>query len=196
MARAMFVPVFAASVLLAAAAAQAKVGIGDAAPSWAGLVGTDEAKHGLAEYKDAKIIVLAFLANGRTASQAYEERLVEIEKQYRGKGVKVIAVNISSLAEDRLDRMKKRVQTMRFNFPYLSDPTQKIGHDYGATVTPQVFVLDKGRKIAYIGAIDDNQDIARISKHYLRDALDAVLGGKKVARPVTTPVGTSIKYVK
>ena len=52
--------------------------------------------------------------------------------------------------------MKKRAKQKGFNFPYLYDSTQKIGHDYGATVTPHVFVLDEQRKIAYIGAVDDN----------------------------------------
>ena len=90
--------------------------------------------------------------------------------------------------------MKKRAADKGFNFPYLYDASQKIGRDYGATVTPHVFVLDQDRKIAYIGAVDDKQDVDKARRHYLRDALDALLAGKAPPQAVTRQFGCGIRY--
>ena len=155
--------------------------IGAAAPDFSGIVGIDDKPHGLADFKDAKLVVLVFTCNHCPVAQAYEDRLVALQKDYRPKGVQVVAVNVNNMPADRLDEMKKRAKQMEFNFPYLYDSTQKIGHDYHATVTPHVFVLDQQRKIAYMGAVDDSQQAGQVKKHYLRDALDALLAGKKAA---------------
>ena len=94
-----------------------------------------------------------------------------------------MAVNVNNMEADRLEGMKKRAKEKGFNFPYLYDATQKIGRDYDAAVTPHVFVLDKDRKIAYIGAVDDNMNVEKVKKHYLREAVDALLAGKTPCRP-------------
>ena len=69
-----------------------------------------------------------------------------------------------------------------------------MGHDYGAMVTPHVFLLDRDRKIAYIGAVDDNMQPAQVKDSYLRDALDSLLAGKKPPQEKTTAVGCGIRY--
>jgi peroxiredoxin len=119
---------------------------------------------------------------------------VALQKDYGPKGVQLVAVNVNNIAPDRLDEMKKRATQKEFSFPYLYDETQKTGHAYGAKVTPHVFVLDKDRKLAYMGAVDDNQQVKRVKTHYLRDALDALLAGKKPPKEVTQQFGCSIKY--
>jgi len=174
----------------------AELKIGDAAPSWSGLVGIDDKEHGLSDYSQAKAIVLAFTCNHCPVAVAYEDRLVDLERDYQAQGVQLVAVNVNTIAADRLDKMKERAKAKGFRFPYLYDESQKIGRDYGATCTPHVFVLDKDRKIAYMGAIDDNQAAAKVKKQYLRDALDAILTGKKPAKAVTKQFGCSIKYDK
>ena len=136
--------------------------IGDAAPGWADIVGTDDQKHALADYKEAKLLVLVFTTNHCPVAQAYQERLVALAKEYQPKGVQVVAVNVNKIEADRLEAMKKRAKEKGFNFPYLYDATQKIGRDYGAAVTPHVFVLDKDRKIAYMGAVDDNMNVEKV----------------------------------
>jgi peroxiredoxin len=127
-------------------------------------------------------------------AQAYQDRLIALQKDYANKGVQVIAVNVNNIPDDRLDKMKERARSKKFNFPYLYDPTQKIARDFGATVTPHVFVLDKDRKIAYMGAVDDNMKEKEAKKHYLRDALDAVLADKKPPEETTKQFGCSIKF--
>lgn len=174
----------------------AELKIGDPAPSWSGIIGIDDKEHGLSDYSDAKAIVLVFTCNHCPVAVAYEDRLVALQKDYQAKGVQLVAVNVNTLAADRLDKMKERAKAKGFNFPYLYDESQKIGHDYGATCTPHVFVLDKDRKIAYMGAIDDTQAAAKVKKHFLRDALDAILAGEKPAKAATKQFGCGIKYNK
>ncbi len=173
---------------------QAALTIGQPGPDFASLPGADGKPHGLADYKDAKLIVLVFTCNHCPVATAYEDRLVALQKDYRAKGVQVVAVNVNNLPADRLDEMKQRAKQKGFDFPYLYDATQKTGHAYGAKVTPHVFVLDKDRKVAYMGAVDDNQQVEQVKAHYLREALDALLAGKKPPKEVTQQFGCSIKY--
>ena len=168
--------------------------IGDAAPDFSGIVGTDDKEHALKDYESAKLVVLVFTCNHCPVAQAYQDRLVKLQKDYKEKGVQIVAVNVNKIDADKLDKMKERAKEKKFDFPYLYDASQKIGKDYGAKVTPHVFVLDKDRKLAYVGAIDDNMDEDKVKKHYLRDALDALLDGKEPPEKVTKQFGCGIKY--
>jgi peroxiredoxin len=190
--------VLAAVIALSAALGQSAraLDVGDAAPDWTGIIGTDDQEHSLAELKKAKLVVLVFTCNHCPVAKAYEERLVALQKDYQTKGVRVVAVNVNKMPADRLDKMKERAEEKGFNFAYLYDETQKIGRDYGAVTTPHVFLLDKDRKIAYMGAIDDNKKAEAVTVHYLRDAADALLAGKEPAEPVTKQFGCGIKYEK
>jgi peroxiredoxin len=172
----------------------AKLSVGDAAPQWSGIVGVDDHEHGLADYKDAKLVVLVFICNHCPVAQAYQDRLIALQNDYQQKGVQVVAVNVNKTEADRLEAMKQRAADKKYNFPYLYDATQKIGRDYGATVTPHVFVLDKDRKIAYMGAVDDNKTADKVKTHYLREAVDSLLDGKTPPTAVTQQMGCGIKY--
>ncbi|MBN1911534.1 MAG: thioredoxin family protein [Pirellulales bacterium] len=185
-----------AAMGFAAPASAAAPQIGDPAPAFSGLIGTDDQKHGLTDYKDAELIVLVFTCNHCPVAKAYEDRLVALQKDYKDKNVQLVAVNCNNLPADRLEPMKKRAKAKGFNFPYLYDSSQKTGVDYGAKVTPHAFVLDKNRNLAYVGAIDDNMTAKKAEKHYVRDALDALLDGKQPPKTETKAVGCSIKYEK
>lgn len=177
-----------------AIAEQAQLKVGDKAPDWKNLIGVDDKEHSLSDYQDAKLIVLVFTCNHCPVAKAYEDRLIALQKDYKDKGVQVIALNVNNIPEDRLDKMKVRAQEKGFNFPYLYDPTQATGHAYSAKVTPHVFVLDSERKVAYIGAIDDNMDVTKVKQNYLRAALDALLANKTPETATTKAFGCSIKY--
>ena len=169
--------------------------VGDDAPSFANIIGVDDDKYGLDSFKDAKAIVLVFTCNNCPVAVACEDRIVELQKDYKDKGVQVVAINVNNVDGDRLDSMKERSKSKGFNFPYIYDPTQKVARDYGAGVTPDVVVLDKDRKIAYLGAIDnDALNASAANTHYVRDALDAVLSGSKPAVSETKAKGCGIKY--
>ena len=189
---------------LLAAIAVAQVGalfatelkIGDPAPDFKGIVGIDDKEHSLSDFKDSKLVVLVFTCNHCPVASAYEERFVALQNDYKAKGVQVVAVNVNNIEADRLGKMKERAEAKKFNFPYLYDASQKIGHDYGATVTPHVFLLDQKRKVAYMGAVDDKQNADQVKKTYLRDAIDALLDGKTPPETVTKQFGCGIQYDK
>ena len=178
------------------AQADAKKGleIGDAAPEWKELEGIDGKKHSLADLKEADAVAVIFTCNHCPVAKAYEERLVELEQNYKDKKVAIVAINVSNSEADKLPAMKKRAEEKGFEFAYLYDPSQEIGRQFGAKVTPHAFVLDKERKLAYRGAIDDSQNVAKVTKHSLRDAIDAVLAGKAPAEPETKQFGCGIGY--
>jgi len=170
------------------------VKVGDPAPKWSGIIGVDDKKHGLEDYAKARLVVLVFTCNHCPVAVMYEDRLIELQKDYRSKRVRVVAVNVNNIPDDRLEPMKERSKEKKFNFPYLYDSSQKMGHDYGAQVTPHVFVLNGDRKVAYIGAVDDNNDAKKVKVKFVRDALDALLKGEKPPKTATTARGCTIKY--
>lgn len=171
-----------------------KVAVGDSAPAWKDLDGTDGQQHSLGEHANAKAVVVAFTCNHCPVAVAYEDRIVGIAKDYKDKGIEVVAINVNNFEQDKLPAMKERAEEKGFTFDYLYDPSQEIGRAYGAAVTPHVFLLDGDRNVVYIGAIDDNMNEEKVTKHFLRDAIDAVLAGSKPQIDSTKPVGCGIKY--
>ncbi len=186
--------VLAALLTAATSACAENLSVGEKAPSWSGLPGTDGKKHSLSDYADAKAIVLVFTCNHCPVAVDYEDRLIELQKDYQQNGVRLIAVNVNTVPADRLDKMKERAEKKGFNFPYLYDESQEIGQEYGATVTPHVFVLDNQRRIAYRGAIDDSRQPGKVKEPHLRNALDALLKGRTPPTTITKPFGCGIKY--
>jgi peroxiredoxin len=171
-----------------------KFSVGDPAPKFEGLVGIDDKKHSLEEFEKAKAVALVFTCNHCPVAKAYEDRLVALQKDYAEKGVQLVAINVNNVDGDKLPDMKERAEEKGFEFPYLYDPSQKVGRDYGAMVTPHVFLLDGKRKLAYVGPVDDSQDEAKIKHKYLRDAIDAVLAGTKPPVTEVKPFGCGIAY--
>jgi peroxiredoxin len=174
--------------------APAEFKVGDPAPKFADLAGVDDKKYSLEDFADAKAVAVVFTCNHCPVAVAYEDRLIEYQKDYAEKGVQLVAINVNNVEADRMPAMKTRATEKGFEFPYLYDPTQKAGRDYGAEVTPHVFLLDQQRKLAYVGPVDDNMDDASAAKPLLRQATDAVLAGKTPEVAQEKPVGCGIQY--
>ncbi len=163
------------------------------------LKNTDGEYVSLADFKDAKGFILIFTCNGCPYAVAYQQRIVELDKMYSKKGFPVVALNPNDTGLqpiDDLEGMKKRAKEEGFTFPYLKDD-QGIFKDYGATRTPHVYVLNREGDdyiVSYIGAIDDNyKDADAASEHYVRNAVDALLAGKKPEVTTTKAIGCTIK---
>lgn len=179
----------------ATSAAEAKtLAIGDPAPEWQDLEGVDGQKHGLSDLANAKGVVVIFTCNHCPVAQAYEDRIVELAADYKDKGVELVAINVNNIEADKLPAMKQRAEEKGYKFAYLYDPSQEIGRAFGATVTPHAFLLDGEHKLVYAGAIDDQMEVAKVEKQYLRDALDAVLAGSKPENDTIKPIGCGIQY--
>jgi peroxiredoxin len=176
-----------------------KLNIGDAAPAWEGLIGTDDKNHSLADFKDKEVVVLLFTCNSCPVAANYEDRILAFAKKYAGADSKValVAVNVNTVPEDKLPKMKEKAKEKGFTFPYLYDETQKIAKDYGANFTPEFFVLNKERKVVYMGAMDDQGPPKEPKANYLEAAVTAVLKGDKIEMAETSAQsGCRIRFVR
>jgi len=172
--------------------------IGDAAPEWKDLEGTDGQKHSLADLKDKEVVVLAFTCNSCPYATDHEERIGALHKRFAkdGKGV-VIAINPNQVTADQLPAMKTRAESRGLKYLYLHDPTQEVAKSYGATYTPEFVVLNKDRKVVYLGAMDDSPELKKpVTKKYVEDAIAAALAGKTPVVTETPSVGCLVRYAK
>jgi len=174
------------------------ISVGQKAPSFSDIpavMANKEATLDLNNLAKDDVVVLVFLANHCPVVTAYEDRIIDFANDYKGKGVKVVAVCVDVMNEqDKLPGIKERVKDKGYNFVYGYDDSQAIGRAYGATNTPQFVVIDKDKTIRYTGAMDDNQIETKVSKQYLRDAVDAVLKGDSPEVKETRAVGCGIRY--
>lgn len=161
------------------------------------LPATDGKKYSLNTFAGKKALVVVFSCNHCPYVQAYEERIMEIQKDY-SKDVQVIAISSNedeNYPEDSFENMKARSQMKKFNFPYLHDETQNVAKAYGATHTPEIFLFDKDKKLVFHGKIDDNwQESQSVKSKYLRNAIDEILSGKQISVPETFTIGCTIKW--
>jgi len=173
--------------------------VGDKATAFK-LKNTDGKLVSLSDYPDAKGFTVIFTCNHCPYSKAYEDRVIAIDKKYKSKGYPVIAVNSNDPAvnpEDSFDNMIVRSKEKGFTFPYLFDESGDISRKYGATRTPQVYLLEKKGSdlvLRYTGAIDDNsQDESKVTAPYLANAIDALLAGGTPDPSFTKAIGCGIK---
>jgi peroxiredoxin len=172
--------------------------IGDAAPDWSGLEGTDGKKYALADFKDKEVLVLCFTCNTCPYAVDHEDRLIALARKFAAEGGKaaLIAINANLVPDDLLPAMRQRANQKGFNFPYLHDATQAVAKSYGATYTPEFVVLDASRKVVYLGAMDDSPDGKSVRRRYVEEAVAAALAGRKPEVTETPAVGCAIRYVR
>jgi peroxiredoxin len=179
--------------------------IGAAAPDFK-LPGVDGRDYTLHDFADAKLLVVVFTCNHCPTAQAYEERLLKLHADYKDRGVALVAISPNDALAvrldelgytdlgDSLDDMKSRAKDHKFTFPYLYDgETQKTSAAYGALATPHVFIFDRGRKLRYVGRIDD-AEVKEVKSHDAKNAIDALLAGKPVPVEKTRVFGCSTKW--
>jgi peroxiredoxin len=141
-----------------------------------------------------KAVAVVFVATKCPVSNAYNTRMAALGKEYGAKGVELVGIN-SNKTEPAAE-VKEHAGKHGFTFPILKDEGNKIADAYGASHTPEVFVLDPKGNLIYHGRIDESQDDARnVRSPDLRNALDAVLAGKPVPTAQTKAFGCSIKRV-
>jgi peroxiredoxin len=180
--------------------------IGAKAPDFS-LEGVDGKKYSLKSFANAKLLVMIFTANHCPTAQAYEDRMIQLVKDYKDKGVQVIAVSPNDPESVRLDEMawtdvgdtmedmKIRAKDKNFNFPYLYDgENSKMSLSYGPVATPHVFIFDENRVLKYTGRIDDSEKPGTEKVHDTRNAIEALLAGKPVPVEKTKTFGCSVKW--
>ena len=116
-----------------------RVSIGEVAPSF-DLPGVDGKSYSLESFQGKKAVVVMFTCNHCPTVQAYEERLVAIQRDYADKGVQLVAINANESVhypEDNFDNMVKRAKAKGYNFPYLRDETQQVAKAFGLNTHPR-----------------------------------------------------------
>jgi peroxiredoxin len=180
-----------------------KIDIGQKAPDFAGIEAID-GKGGVTSVSlvDVKedVLVVVFLANHCPYVTAIEDRLIDFANSNKDKSVKLVGIAVSgkrTRAQDDLSAIKKKAEDKKFNFAYGFDESQDVGRSYNATNTPQFFVLDKARTVRYQGSFDDSpMSEAKATKHFVQDAVDALLAGKEITVTETQQIGCGIQYDK
>jgi thiol-disulfide isomerase/thioredoxin len=178
--------------------------IGAKAPEFS-LTGVDDKRHSLSDFAKSKVLVVVFSCNHCPTAQAYQDRLNEIYNMYTPKGVSLVVISSNSSKSlnlweqgwsdlgDSFEEMKIRAKDKGFKFPYLYDgDDQKTAIAYGPMATPHAFVFDKDRKLQYVGSIDESME--KGNGELLKNAIDAVLDGRKIEKPVTKVFGCSTKW--
>ena len=164
------------------------------------LKGIDGNFYSTNSFAGANALVIIFSCNHCPYVQAYEGRMIEIQKKYKDKGVHLVAINSNddvSYPDDSFDNMKLRARNQNFNFLYLRDDNQSIAKAFDATHTPEIFVFNNNSELVYHGKIDDNwQDPQKVVNHYLEDALNELLENKEISVPETYSIGCTIKWKK
>jgi peroxiredoxin len=180
--------------------------IGSPAPDFS-LPGVDGKIHKLADYAASPVVVVVFTCNHCPIAQMYEQRIEQLEEDYRSRGVAVVAIEPndpkairideldSSDMSDTLEEMKVRVEYKQLHYTYLYDgETQSVTRAYGPQATPHVFVFDKDRKLRYEGRFDNSYRKEMVNTNDARNAVDAILANQEVAVKHTGVFGCSTKW--
>lgn len=183
--------------------------LGANAPDFS-LPGVDGKTYTLSSFKDAKILAIVFTCNHCPTAQAYEDRIIQLTKDYGDKRVAVVAispndpksVNLNELGytdlSDSYEEMKIRAKQKGYNFPYLYDgETQSVSKKYGPVATPHIFIFDKNRKLVYQGRIDDVENPAKKPNNLdARNVIEALMNGQEIKTSTTKVFGCSVKWAE
>ncbi|MCJ8165177.1 thioredoxin family protein [Pontibacter sp. E15-1] len=186
---------FATAFLLSAGAFAQSGGyqLGDKVANFS-LKGSNQQTTSLSDFASAKTVVLVFTNNQCPYAKLYENRLVTLASAYASQGVQFVFVNpgVGDGSETLQDMASKK-----YTFPYLADEGQSLSKQFGATKTPEAFVLhNTGGEfvLKYKGAIDDNAQVeSGVQNYYLKNTIDAMLANKTVSAGDKRATGCLIK---
>lgn len=187
--------VLSAASLAAPAARAAVLKIGAPAPDFTLPAASDGKAVALKDLlAKSKAVAVIFVATKCPVSNAYNDRMAALGKEYAAKGIAVVGIN-SNKTEPAAE-VKEHAEKHGFTFPVLKDGGNKIADAYGAAKTPEVYVLSPKGDLLYHGRIDESQDDPKnVKSPDLRNALEAVLSGKPVPTAETKAFGCTIKRV-
>ena len=174
--------------------------LGSPAPDFA-LPDTDDRLISLADFDDARGLLVMFLCNHCPYVKHLRSALVSFADDYVARGLAVVAINSNDpeqYPEDSPEAMKLEKAAVGYPFPYLFDESQSVAKEYGAACTPDFFLYDSKRRLVYRGQFDDSRpsNLLPVTGRDLRAAADEVLAGRLPAPDQRPSVGCSIKWRK
>lgn len=162
------------------------------------LMGTDGKVYSVNTFVDKKVLVIIFMCNHCPYVKAIINRLMALQSDYDDDGVQLIGINANDAdeyPEDSFENMQNWVEEKGINFVYLRDETQEVAKAYQAQCTPDIYVFNQERKLAYHGRLDDSwKESKEVTQSDLREALDAILAGQPVEFEQKPSMGCSIKW--
>ncbi len=173
--------------------------VGRACPDF-DLLAVDGFRYGLASFSKARALVVMFICNHCPYVKAVEERILTLAREYSTGEAAFVAVasnDPSDHPEDSFEGLKARWREKSYPFPYLFDETQSVAKAFDAVCTPDFFVFDAERKLAYRGRLDDNwKDASKAKTQELKAAIDNVLAGRPALERQLPSMGCSIKWIE
>lgn len=163
------------------------------------LPGVDEEVHHLARYLEKfRAIGVVFMCNHCPYVKLYLDRLKKLQADFQDDDFTLIGINANDAnqyPEDSFENMKVFAANNQLNFPYIRDVAQDVAESFGASKTPEVFLLDRDGRLRYKGLIDDNaDDAAGVQVSYLRSAIAQLLKDESVEPSSTEAIGCSVKW--
>ena len=164
------------------------------------LPGVDGKSYRLGDFERAPVLVVMFICNHCPYVQAVEDRLIRLARELGARGAAFVGVcsnDADSYPDDAFDKLAERWTRKGYGFPYLHDEAQEVARAFGAVCTPDIFVYDQRRRLAYRGRIDDSwKDEAKVTRRDLADAIQALLDGHTLSPEQRPSMGCSIKWKK
>jgi peroxiredoxin len=153
----------------------------------------------LADFKSAPALLVLFICNHCPYVKHIRSALADLGREYQKRGAAIVAISSNdakNYPDDSPEKMKQEAAAAGFVFPYLYDESQSIARAYHAACTPDIFLFDKNRKLAYRGQFDDSRpgNGRPVTGRDLRASLDAVLQGQPAPEPQTPSMGCNIKW--
>ncbi len=153
----------------------------------------------LNDFEDAEVLVVVFMCNHCPFVKHAREEMINIAEEYKTRGVAFVAINsndVENHPEDSPQQMEIEAERYGYPFPYLYDESQEVAKKYRAACTPDFFVFDRQRKLAYRGQMDDSRpgNDKPCDGSDLRQALDTVLEGGEVKKEQRPSMGCNIKW--
>lgn len=153
----------------------------------------------LHELKSDKATVIMFICNHCPFVVHVNEQLVKLALEYAPKGISFIAISSNdaeNYPEDSPEKMKKYATKLNYPFPYLYDESQAVAKSYDAACTPDFYIFNHDMICVYRGQLDDSRpgNGKVVTGKDMRDALDALLAGKKVSNKQLPSIGCNIKW--
>ena len=173
--------------------------LGTPAPDFRLANAVDGKTVSLADFQDAKALLVAFICNHCPFVKHVAAGIAQLAKEYQAKGVAIVGVNSNDVAahpDDAPAKMAEEVKRRGYTFPYLFDETQAVAKAYRAACTPDIFLFDQHRRLVYRGQFDASRpgNGLPVTGQDLRLALDAVFAGKPVSQNQQASMGCNIKW--
>jgi len=152
-----------------------------------------------ADFKGSNALLVAFICKHCPFVRHIRSEFARFAKDYAAKGLRVVAVmsnSVEEFPEDGPEGMKQEAAEAGYVFPYLYDKDQKVAKAFKAACTPDLFLFDGNRRLAYRGQFDGSRpkNNVPVTGADLRAAADAVLAGQKPSEQQRPSMGCNIKW--